>query len=296
MFKNILVPVTSSRLCEQAADAAIAFARRFESNLVLMTVHGFEHTWGEAELLERPEELKRIEEGMDKHFARKIEGVARHKVVVAQGVPHVEILRMARDSSADLILMCPYRKELPQTKDLLWTRVGHTLERVIQNAHCPVMMVNRPVPADGHVFRHVLAATGLSGKDSFCVEYAAQLARKCGAKLTVFSVLDADAGAANLPQEEIGRIAGERMIRMNVEYGDMVKDVKDVEYVCYEGQTAVEILKLARLRGADVIVMAHHTREADLDCAFERSTVVHVAFRALCPVVSINRKFQMPAG
>lgn len=296
MFKNILVPVTSSRLSEQAADAAIAFARRFESNLVLMTVQGFEHTWGEAELLERPEELKRIEEGMDKHFARKLEGVARHKVVVAQGVPHVEILRMARDSSADLILMCPYRKELPQTKDLLWTRVGHTLERVIQNAHCPVMMVNRPVPADGHVFRHVLAATGLSGKDSSCVEYAAQLARKCGAKLTVFSVLDTDAGAAYLPQEEIGRVVEERLVRMAADYGEMAKGVGKVEYKCQEGQTAVEILKVARQRGADVIVMAHHTREADLECAFERSTVVHVAFRALCPVVSINRRFLMSAG
>lgn len=296
MFKNILVPVTSSRQCEQAADAAIAFARRFESSLVLMTVQGFEHKWGEAELLERPEELKRIEEGMVGHFAGKLAGVSRHKVVVVQGVPHVEILRMARESAADLILMCPYRKELPEMKDLLWTRVGHTLERVIQNAHCPVMMVNRPVPSDGYVFRHVLAATGLSGKDSFCVDYAAQLARKCGAKLTVFSVLDTDAGAAYLPQEEIGRIVEERVARMAAEYGEMTKGVGKVEYKCHEGQTAVEILKVARQRGADVIVMAHHTREADLECAFERSTVVHVAFRALCPVVSINRKFQMPAG
>lgn len=296
MFKNILAPVTSSKSCEQAADVAITFARRFESNLVLLNVQGFEHKWGEAELLDRPEELQKIETDMARHFAGRLAGVPGHKIVVAQGVPHVEILRMAREMEADLILMCPYRRELPQMKDLLWTRVGHTLERVIQNAHHPVMLVTHPVSSDGQIFRHVLAATGLSGKDSFCVEYAAQMARKCGAKLTVFSVLDADAGAANLPQEEIGRIAGERMTRMNVEYGDMVKDVKDVEYVCYEGQTAVEILKLARLRGADVIVMAHHTREADLDCAFERSTVVHVAFRALCPVVSINRKFQMPAG
>jgi len=296
MFKKILVPVTASRMCEQAADAAIAFARRFESDLVLMTVQGFEHKWGEAELLERPEELKRIEEDMAVHFAGKLAGVSRHKVVVTQGVPHVEILRMARDSAADLILMCPYRKELPEMKEMLWTRVGHTLERVIQNSHCPVMMVNRPIPSDGHVFRHVLAATGLSGKDGFCVDYAAQLARKCGAKLTVFSVLDTDAGAAHLPQEEIGRIVEERVARMAAEYGEMANGVGKVEYKCHEGQTAVEILKVARQRGADMIVMAHHTREADLECAFERSTVVHVAFRALCPVVSINRKFLMPAG
>ena len=296
MFKNILAPVTSSKYCEQAADLAIAFARRFDSNLMLLNVQGFEHKWGEAELLERAEDLRKIESDMIGHFEGKLQGVSSHKVIVSQGVPHVEILRSAREMAADLILMCPYRKELPKMKDLLWTRVGHTLERVIQNAHCPVMMVNRSIFMGDQTFRHVLVATGLSGKDGFCVEYAAQLAGRCGAKLTVFSVLDTDAGAANLPQEEIERVAGERVTRMTVEYGDMMKGVGEVEYVCYEGQTAVEILKLARLRGADVIVMAHHTREADLECAFERSTVVHVAFRALCPVVSINRSFEMPAG
>jgi len=295
MFKNILAPVTSSQRCEQAADAAISFARRFEAGLVLLHVHGFEHKWGEAELLDRPEELQKIKADMAGHFAGKLQDLHGHKIAVTQGVPHVEILRMARESAADLILMCPYRQELPQMKDLLWTRVGHTLERVIQNAHCPVMLVNRPVAFNEYVFRHVLAATGLSGKDNFCVDYAAQLARKCGAKLTVFSVLDTDSGAANVPQDEIDRITRERKTRMTVEYDDMVKGVGDVEYECYEGQTAVEILKIARLRGADVIVMAHHTREADLECAFECSTVVHVAFRALCPVVSINRKFEMPA-
>lgn len=291
MFKNILVPITPSSSCEQAADAAISFAQSFGSTLTLLHVYGFEHLWGEAELLALPGELDRIKAGMASHYADKLQGLPKHMIVAEQGVPHVEILRKAREIRADLIVMCPSAKQLPAMDDLQQPRVGHTLERVLQEASCPVMMVSHPAPHGEGVFRRVIAATGFSAKDALGVDYASQVARKCNAGLTVLNILDTDTAAANMPQEEIARVISERTDRMAAEYGALAQGAADVEYVCHEGQTAVEILKLARLRGADVIVMAHHSRESDPECAFERSTVVNVAFRALCPVVSINRKF-----
>lgn len=294
MFNTILAPVTPSASCERSADAAISLAKRFESQLVIMHVLGFEHRWGEAELLAAPGELEEVREGIGKHFAARLEGVAAHSFAVEQGVPHVEILRKARELEADLIVMCPHRRELPRTPKPVWNSAGNTTERVISLSQCPVMLVNRPFMLQGNSIGMILATTGLTVKDEFGVHYAAQLARGTGARLTVLNVLDTDTPEGNAAQEDIARVIGERKDRMASEYGGMVQGVAGVEYECLEGQTVVEILKAARTRRADAIVMAHLGGEVDMDCAFELSTVIHVACTALCPVVSVNRKIDMP--
>ena len=51
----------------------------------------------------------------------------------------------------------------------------------------------------------------------------------------------------------------------------------------------MEILKFARERNGDLIVMSHHTREVDPDDAVLGSTVEQVVLRAACPVASVNR-------
>jgi nucleotide-binding universal stress UspA family protein len=51
----------------------------------------------------------------------------------------------------------------------------------------------------------------------------------------------------------------------------------------------VEVLKFARERQADLIVMAHHAREIDSEEALMGSTVEQVVLRSACPVASVNR-------
>jgi nucleotide-binding universal stress UspA family protein len=55
-----------------------------------------------------------------------------------------------------------------------------------------------------------------------------------------------------------------------------------------EGIPYIEILKLARERTGDLIVMAHHTREVDPEKAVLGSTVEQVVLRSACPVASVN--------
>jgi nucleotide-binding universal stress UspA family protein len=55
-----------------------------------------------------------------------------------------------------------------------------------------------------------------------------------------------------------------------------------------EGTPYVEILKFAREKLGDLIVMAHHTREIDPEKAVLGSTVEQVVLRAACPVASVN--------
>ncbi len=71
----------------------------------------------------------------------------------------------------------------------------------------------------------------------------------------------------------------------------MVPDLKGYEkhtVEVWEGIPYVEILKFARDRQADLIVMAHHTREIDPEEAELGSTVEQVVLRSSCPVASVN--------
>jgi nucleotide-binding universal stress UspA family protein len=55
-----------------------------------------------------------------------------------------------------------------------------------------------------------------------------------------------------------------------------------------EGIPYVEILKFAREKTGDLIVMAHHTRDIDPEKAVLGSTVEQVVLRSACPVASVN--------
>ena len=296
MFKNILVPVTPSSRCEQAADAAIGFAQRFESKLVLLHVHGFEHRWGEAELLDRAGDLEAIKSSIEEQYREKLKGVDNHRIIVTQGVPHVEILRISREMDSDLIVMCPYSKDTVDREYLMWTRVGSTMEQVSRQAQCPVMIVTRPTPYGEHVFRDILVATDFSKQAGFVVKYASQMARHYGSDLTVLNVLDTDGLAKKMSQEEIVQEIGERMDRMEADYGEYLKGITASSYECWEGQPATEILKLARVNNSDVILMAHHSSENDPEKALLGSTLAQVATKSLRPVMSINHAFEMRGG
>lgn len=201
MFKNILAPVTPSNYCEQAIDAAIAFAQRFDAALTLFHAHGIERPWGQVEFRSTPEELEMIRGGIAAHFAEKLTGVPNHKIVVDQGIPHVEILRYARKDDSDLIVMCPYRKEIAQEEIQAWGRVGSVMERVAQQAHCPVMIVTRESPYGEQAFRNVVVAIDFSTQSRCLSHYAGQLARHYNSRATMFHALDTGRMITYLPQE-----------------------------------------------------------------------------------------------
>jgi nucleotide-binding universal stress UspA family protein len=72
---------------------------------------------------------------------------------VVQGRAHREVLRLAAEGSADLIVMGARRQGL-----LAWTSIGSTVHHVIREASCPVLTV-KPVRATArlsHKAEHAL--------------------------------------------------------------------------------------------------------------------------------------------
>ena len=75
---------------------------------------------------------------------------------------------------------------------------------------------------------------------------------------------------------------------MRKKYLDRMEGFKNYEVDVWEGTPYVEIVKFAREKFADLIIMAHHTRKVDPDQAVMGSTVEQVALRSNCPVISVN--------
>jgi nucleotide-binding universal stress UspA family protein len=88
----------------------------------------------------------------------------------------------------------------------------------------------------------------------------------------------------------------EAMARLKEEYEPRVRGIENVEFEIRLGEPAMEILKLANEEEADLIIMAHHSKETDPEKAFLGSTVTQVALNSSCPTMSVNKHFDLRCG
>ncbi len=292
MFKDIIIAVTPSEICNYAADAAFGFAKRFDAKLHLVHVCGMAQGWGQMEHLDASGTTDRLKGEIADYYKEKLQDVPSYKVSVVPGIPHNEILRLARKDNADLIIMGPHTKEYAEKRSKMWGMAGSTLERVAQKARCPVMVVTQEAATESGRFRNVVVATDFSEQAECAVAYGGQMARHHKSKLTIFHCIDDE----NLAQSEIADRIAKAKERMATEFSRMLAGLADVALESWEGKPAMEILKLARQTEAGLILMAHHAREKDPEKAYLGSTVAQVAMNATCPTMSINRHFDLRCG
>jgi nucleotide-binding universal stress UspA family protein len=284
MFKDIIVGVTPIGVEDCAIRAAIEFARKFESKLYLVHVAGMAQGWGSMETLEPSGEITRLKEQIESAYGPLLEGIPDAQIMVVPGIPHNELLRLARNRNTDLIIMGPHTKEYEETRSRMWGMAGSTLERVSQKARCPVMIVHKNVECKEPLFSNILVATDFSDQAECAVSYGGQMARQYKAGLKVLHV--AEGGTTH--NEIVGRLKDE--------YGSRLDGVADCSYEACLGKPSMEILRMGQQTGADLIIMAHHSKERDPEKAFMGSTVTQVALNAHCPTMSVNRHFDLRCG
>lgn len=141
------------------------------------------------------------------------------------------------------------------------------------------------------MFSNIVLATDFSGPADHAFAFARRMARRHQARLHVFHVLpvEEDSRGVMVDQKEMEAHIQDAKALMRRRY--CVSTEKEEDFFCdaWEGTPYVEILKFARWKTADLIIMAHHSKETDPEKAFLGSTVVRVAMSATCPVVSVNR-------
>lgn len=292
MFKDIIIAVTPSEVCDCAADTAFGFAQRFDAKLNLVHVVGLGQGWGHMEHLAADGTTERIKQEIDGFYKDKLKGISDYRITVVPGIPHNEVLRIARQDNADLIIMGPHTKEYEERRSKMWGMAGSTLERVAQKARCPVMIVTKQTPYGEQSFKELVVATDFSEQSECAVGYGAQLARHYKSTLTIFHCIE----ESDLSQPEFIRRSEAAKDRMRNQFEPLIRGLKTVQFECFEGKPAMEILKLSRMHQAGLVLMAHHSTERDPEKAYLGSVVAQVALNSTCPTMSINRHFDLRCG
>ena len=299
MFNKILFATTASPTCDNAAKVAFDLELKWDAKLFVYHVLGIpsrgyspfvtDARTGELEMPD-PDYVEWVIEEMKNTYDVLLTDTEDVAIEAAVGVPHREILRKARKEDVDLIIMGAHTRQEDVGATRYRSIAGSTMQKVAKAARCPVVIISRPCTTCWKLFSNIVFGTDFSKAADYAYMFAYQLAREVGAKLHLFH-------ACNINTPESGQVMGQTEIEDRIErakeemqkrYVSKMNGYDNYSLEVREGIPYVEILKFAREKTGDLIVMAHHTREIDPEKALLGSTVEQVVLRSACPVASVN--------
>jgi nucleotide-binding universal stress UspA family protein len=299
MFKKILFATTASPTCDNAAKVAFDLAMKWDARLYVFHVLGYptrgfspfivDVRTGEVEEQD-PDYTEWVKEEIKNTYDSLLEDSTDTIIEATVGVPHREILRMARKEDVDLIIMGSHTREEDVGAARYRHVIGSTMQKVAKAARCPVVIISRPCTTCWKLFSNIIFGTDFSKAADSAYLFAYKLANEVGARLHLFHACDINTGAVGSVkgQEEIETMIEEAREKINKRYISKMNGFDNYDFEVREGTPYVEILKFVREKRGDLIVMAHHTREIDPEKAVLGSTVEQVVLRAACPVASVN--------
>jgi nucleotide-binding universal stress UspA family protein len=155
-------------------------------------------------------------------------------------------------------------------------------------------------------YKNILYCTDFSEDSDLACINAVDLARKYGAKLYVLHVLHSpyhirrDIVDEYTPEPQTQTVSSDVLDKarkdLEKKYGNRMENLKDHELIALEGVPFVEIIRFAKNKEIDLIVMGAMGK-SEIDRQSFGSTVENVARRAHCPVMAVRNPetaFKLP--
>ena len=296
MFEKILFATSASATCDDAARVAFELSRKNKSRLNVFHVfglptRGFGLTYRDVRTGEETEVdenlVSLVKEEMTQYYEKQAKDHPSCVYETVTGVPHTEILRKARKEDASLIIMGAHTR--PEDVGAMRHRViaGSTMQKVAKSARCPVLVVSRPCVTCWSYFANIVVATDFSKPANYAFQFARNVAKEIGCRLHIFHCVDLG-GDTETGQAYIEQQLATAQENVEEKYVANMGDFDNYLIALREGEPHVEILKYARENKADLIVMAHHTRDVEPEQAMLGTTIEQVILRSACPVLSVN--------
>jgi nucleotide-binding universal stress UspA family protein len=296
MFKTILAATDHIITRDPLVETAALLAAENNSRLVILHVL-------ESASTKNRRWVKHFETGKDVHCDTAYETLVtlqleithneaiRHtpaaKFRVAIGYPWEEILRQARHTCADLLVMGPHSdRALRKGVVRVAGRVGSTVQGVITREKCPVMIVNPRLTHPIRRFSRILVGIDFSSACECALCFTGQLAKFYDAKVFAFHMIPVPPYPKYSSSDYAAdrTAAGERLLYFCREY--LAKT--DWTYHIHPGALPhLELLGCAEKMEADLIVLGSHTRRSEGKW-YPGSAVERVSYRSNCPVMVIN--------
>ena len=213
---------------------------------------------------------------------------------VATGIPCEEVLAAVKAEDSDLVIVGTKGKS-----GLAHVLLGSTAERVIRTSPCPVLAVRTDPgaaavgsagPCEGIGLSRILVPVDFSDCSLEAVEYAALMAQRHNAAVTLLHVLEPVSYGLDFTLIQTGK--GEEMReRLTARLGDITRALADAGIPAdsqVRGGTPFEsILDSAKTIPADLIVMGTHGRRG-LSRALCGSVAEAVLRQSRCPVLTVR--------
>jgi nucleotide-binding universal stress UspA family protein len=292
-FIKILVPIDFSPHSLAAAQYAATISRDLSASVVLAHVVTPIRLFPHGSPVNIPEiasTQRQVAEGeLDRVFRETFGGRSNIEIVVTFGDVHAELLRIAAEKNADLVVMGTRGRRNPGR----WF-LGSTTESILRSVHAPILTVShgdqaRPPAAK---FSRILYATDFSESSSALEVLSAKLAKAFDASLTVMNVIEYHdfilwAGTlVQLKDSDRTTIVDDTRKRLD----ELVKPWKTeglkIETVVTEGKPYQKILEYADTHDVDLIVLNLQGKSM-IERAALGSTAERVVRLANVPVLSV---------
>jgi nucleotide-binding universal stress UspA family protein len=262
---SVLCPIDFSNPSRAALRYATAVAEHFRAHLTLLTVN--DPLMAEAAEMkvgpgwlpgDSERELRRFFEQTFEHrtlFPLQVE------YLVTTGQPAQEILRVARETACELIVMSTHG--LTGIRKLFF---GATTERVLRETTIPVLVTPPAEPGPlyledvAHIVGRVFAPLDLSPASARQVQVAAGLAEALNVPLLLGHVVE-PLRFPGMASTQLPKVDAERRARSDAALDALLAMVPERvkrEAITVFGDPAEEIAKVARDRRAGIIVIGLH--------------------------------------
>jgi nucleotide-binding universal stress UspA family protein len=291
-FRHILFAADFSQNSREAFRVACSLARENETRLFVVCV--VESDWvaedpvffgqSSVQIFRVDHNERRREMISQKLRDEYVPGHAIHvEYLVTEGDVADEILAMAREKSADLIVMGTHGRT-----GMDWLLSGSIATAVLRKAPCPVLaMKSAERTRKSDEVKVILHPTDFSANSRAATGIARSLARDFGARLLILNV----AAPAVLIDGTMAPQVDTNVCRQALEELRTRLDGPDLKYPVLSkltlGLDREEILRTAEEIGCDMIVMGTHGRTG-LSRLLMGSVAEAVLPRARCPVMVVR--------
>ena len=265
-MSSVLCPIDFSGSSRGALRYAGALAGHFGGKITVLAVNDPLLTEA-ADIAGDPaalakDTIREMERFWREAFAVTREPLAAPRFEVSSGKPAPEILRVARESGSDLIVMASHGST--GFRKLFF---GSTTERVLRETTVPMLVTSGvdPGPTEFEdirkIVRRVLVPVDLTGATARQLAVARDVAEAFGVPLVMLHVIEPVRSMA-AAQAALSHVEAERRYRVETALNEavavMVPATTSEALIAY-GEPAEEIAKVAQDREAGLIVMGLHS-------------------------------------